>query len=416
MTKSLTTTLAAGAAVLGLAAPALGQTPLPLPSDAKFAVPAGKIEHTVKIEKVSGPKAIASHTKTVQWLTSDRSHTIVTDVATGKVKAETLATPTEIRTYNAESGTTRVERRKRPGGLPVNSFTFEAAVQRVYLEQGYVRVIGEKQVDGRRALITENVAGGRWRSDPADTRTVAVVDAETHTLYERTTTHPDGDFVSEQRFPVNRVIDATPENVRATMAMRADARRVPAGKVQHTVVVRKVEGTKAVASHERTEQWLTRTHSRTVVTDVATGRLRTEIVTSPYETRIYDAETNELRITNHRRQAPPYNAAAFEAAQQRSYLEDGVTRVIGEKLVAGRRALVVESVPGRWRSSEPQSRTVATVDAETFALYERTTGLPGGELSQTEVHELTELLPASARAAKARLAMADHRGAKVKRR
>ena len=82
--------------------------------------------------------------------------------------------------------------------------------------------------------------------------------------------------------------------------------------------------------------------------------------------------------------------------------------------MAGRRALVLESVPGKWRSDEPASRTVAVVDAETFAIYERTTGLPGGEFSQTEVHEVTELLPA-AKAAKAKLAMASHRGAKVRR-
>ena len=220
MNKHLTTTLAAGAAVLGLAAPALGQTNLPLPSDAKFAVPAGKIEQTVKIDQVSGPRAIASHTKTLQWLMADRSHTIVIDVPTGRVKAETVATPTEIRTYNADEKVIRVERRRRAGGLPVNSFTFEAAVQKAYLEQGYTRVIGEQQVDGRRALVTENVAGGRWRSDPADTRTVAVVDAETHTLLERTTTHPRGEFTHTQQFPVNRVIDAAPENVRATMTMK----------------------------------------------------------------------------------------------------------------------------------------------------------------------------------------------------
>lgn len=413
MNKHLTATLAAGAAVLGLAAPALAAE-LPLPTEDRFDVPAGKIEHVVQIDKVSGPKAIASHTKTVQWLTADRSHTIVTDLATGKVKAETVATPTEIRTYSGETRRTRVERRTKPGGLPVNSFTFEAAVQRAYLEQGYVRVIGEKQVEGRRALITENIAGGKWRSDPADTRTVAVVDAETHTLLERTTSHPDGDFVHEQQFPVVRVIDASPENVAATMAMKADPKLVPAGKVEHTVVVRKVEGTRAAASHERTEQWLTRSTSRTVVTDVETGKVRTEIVAGPFQTRIYDAEKNQVRVISHKRQAPPYAAAAYEAAQQRSYLEDGITRVIGEKVVRGRRALVVESVPGKWRSSEPESRTVATVDAETFALYERTTGLPGGAFSQTETHEVTELLPTEA--AKARLAMAKHPGAKIKRR
>jgi hypothetical protein len=400
MNKHLTATFAAGAAALGLAAPAMGAS-LPLPTEPRFDVPAGKIEQTVQIDQVSGPNAIASHTKTLQWLTSDRSHTIVIDVATGRVKAETVATPTEIRTYNADEKVVRIERRRRAGHLPANSFTFEQAVQRAYLEQGYVRVIGEQQVDGRRALVTENVAGGRWRSDPADSRTVAVVDAETFTLYERTTTHPRGDFVHSQQFPVNRVIDATPENVRATMAMkprpkvrvvgRAASATVPAGQVEHTVVVRRVEGTRAVSSHERTERWLTATRSRTVVTDLKTGKVRAEIVTTPTETRI--KEGDRVTVRRHKAAAAPYTTAARDAEIQREQLEQGVTRIAGEKTVAGRRALVLESVPGKWRSSEPSSRTVAVVDAETFAIYERTTGLPGGEFSQTEVHELTELLP-----------------------
>ena len=160
MIKHLPTTLVAAVAALGLAAaaPAMAtETPLPLPSEARFDVAAGKIEHTVKIEKVSGPNAIPSHTKTVQWLTADRSHTIVTDLVTGRVRAETVTTPTQIRTYNAADRSLRIERRKRGGGLAVNSFTFEAAVQRAYLDRGWTRVIGEKHVNGRRALITENV-------------------------------------------------------------------------------------------------------------------------------------------------------------------------------------------------------------------------------------------------------------------
>ena len=402
MNKHLTATIAAGAAVLGLAAPALGAGPsLPLPTDPQFAVPAGKIEHTVQIDRVSGRNAVASHTRTDQWLTATSSHTIVTDAATGRLRAETIATPTEIRTYNTADKVVRVEQRRRGAkGLAVTSFTFEQAVQRAYLEQGYVRVVGEKVVGGRRALVTENVDGGQWRSDVAGSRTVAVVDAETHTLYERTTTHPDGAFTHTQQFPVNEVLDASPANVRAAMAMR-NAGQVPAGKVEHTVVVRTVSGTKAAPSRERTEQWLTSTHSRTVVTDLETGKVRIEVVTTPTETRRYEAG-RKVAVLRHRRQAPPYRATADEAATQRRQLEEGVTRVIGEKVVAGRKALVLESVPGRWRSDVEGSRTVAVVDAETFAVYERTTALPDGQFTQTEVHELTELLPAKAAAAKLR--------------
>ena len=220
MTKRTTlSTLAAGVASLAVAAPAMAADTLPLPSDHRFDVPAGKIEHTVVIQKVSGSKAIPSHTKTVQWLSRDRAHTIVTDMATGKLKAETVATRTEIRTYNAEDRVIRVERRSRPGGLPFNSFTFEQAVQRAYVEQGITRVVGERVVDGRRALVTESVEG-RWRSDEPTSVTTAVVDAADYTLLERTTTMPGGAFTQTQQFPVNRVIDASPENVRATMAMK----------------------------------------------------------------------------------------------------------------------------------------------------------------------------------------------------
>jgi hypothetical protein len=286
----------------------------------------------------------------------------------------------------------------------VNGFAFEAAIQKAYVQHGYVRVIGEKQVNGRRALVTEN-AEGKWRSDNPSSRTVAVVDAETFVLYERTTTVP-GSHTHTQEFPVNEVLEATPANVKAAMAMTrksaaASAASVPSGKVEHTVVVRKVEGSKAAASRERTERWLSRTHSRTVVTNLETGKVRMIVTTTPYETRIDDRETGRVTVRRHGRTAPPYKPAAFEAETQRGYLADGITRQIGEKLVDGRRALVLESVPGKWRSSEPQSRTVVTVDAETFALLERTTGLPNGEFSQTEVHELTELVPANAKAAKA---------------
>jgi hypothetical protein len=223
MTKHLTATIAAGVAALGLAAaPAIGAEPLrnlPNPSDPRFDVAPGKLEHTVVIQKVEGSSAIPSHTKTSQWLTRDRAHVIVTDLRTGRVRAETVATRREVRTYDAESNTIRVERRKHPGGLPFNSFRFEQAVQRAYAEQGITRVVGERVVDGRRALVTRSVEG-RWRSDEPSSVTTAVVDAEDYTLLERATAMPDGAFSQTQQFTVNRVLEASPENVGATMAMK----------------------------------------------------------------------------------------------------------------------------------------------------------------------------------------------------
>jgi hypothetical protein len=99
---------------------------------------------------------------------------------------------------------------------------------------------------------------------------------------------------------------------------------------------------------------------------------------------------------------------------QKAYVEQGYVKVIGEKTVDGRRALITQSVPGKWRSDEPEAVTTAVVDAETFRLYERSTVHPSGAFSQTATHDVVELLPAGAASARARLAMAKHPKAKVR--
>jgi len=106
----------------------------------------------------------------------------------------------------------------------------------------------------------------------------------------------------------------------------------------------------------------------------------------------------------------PFSATAFEAAVQRAYVEQGITRVVGERVVAGRRALVTESVRGALSTDEPDSVTTTVVDAGSFALLERTTEL-AGRFRQVEVHELTETLPAGAPAA--RMAMTRRPGVPV---
>jgi hypothetical protein len=112
--------------------------------------------------------------------------------------------------------------------------------------------------------------------------------------------------------------------------------------------------------------------------------------------------------------SPPDNASAFEAAVQRAYVAEGYVRVIGEKTVDGRRALIVQNAAPKWRSDDADSKTVAVVDAETFALYERTTSHVG-IFRQTERFEVNELLPAGGET-RARMAMARHKGAHVERR
>jgi hypothetical protein len=193
--------------------------------------------------------------------------------------------------------------------------------------------------------------------------------------------------------------------------------RVPAGQIEHTITTVQVSGERAAASHLRNELYLSRTRAHLTVRDVRSNRLVKEITWKPGETRIYDRESDTLRISrsNPDRDTPPYGAAAGEAALQQAYLEEGLTRVVGEKVVAGRRALVVEGVPGKFRGDEPNNRTTAVVDAETFRLYERTSEIGGGLFKQVARHQVVELLDAT-RSARAKLAMRKHAGAKVRRR
>jgi len=184
---------------------------------------------------------------------------------------------------------------------------------------------------------------------------------------------------------------------------------VPVGKVEHTVTVTEVTGTKAVPSHMRQELWLSRHRARSVSTDVETGKVTAEIVVVGRETRMYTADTGRVTIQRTGRPSIPFTSSRFEAAVQRAYVEQGITKATGETTVRGRRALVVESVPGKWRSDEPDSKTVAVVDAETYALYARTTTLPAGAFTQKETYETSTLGGGSPQV---RFVMGRHTGAK----
>ena len=53
---------------------------------------------------------------------------------------------------------------------------------------------------------------------------------------------------------------------------------------------------------------------------------------------------------------PAYTSAAFESALYRAYVEQGIMKVAGEQTVDGRKLLALESVAGKWKSSDPGSR------------------------------------------------------------
>jgi hypothetical protein len=208
---------------------------------------------------------------------------------------------------------------------------------------------------------------------------------------------------------------AAPAAEQPTLPHPADpAFRVPEGKVEHSVTTVKVSGTRALPRHERVEQWLGRTRSRTVITDLTTGRVSREITHKPGESRVYDAQKRTVRVLVDRsRRTPPWNAASFEAAVQRAYVEQGFVTIVGETTVRGRRALITRNAPPKWRSDSPDSSTVAVVDAETFALYERTTSDGDRFTQRSEVLSL-ELVDENA-GVLARMAMKQHKGAKVTR-
>lgn len=211
--------LLAALAVLAPAgtASAVEQPTLPKPSDPAFLVPEGKVEHSITTVKVSGTRAIPSHERHERWLSRTHARVVITDLTTGKVTREITYKPGESRVYNAKRKTLRVLIDKGLTTPPWNAMTFEAAVQKAYIEQGFVKVVGEKTIHGRRALITEN-APPKWRGDNPSSKTIAVVDAETHELYERTT-FDDDLFKQEAHHSRAELVDEN-AGVLAKMAMK----------------------------------------------------------------------------------------------------------------------------------------------------------------------------------------------------
>ena len=120
-----------------------------------------------------------------------------------------------------------------------------------------------------------------------------------------------------------------------------------------------------------------------VVTNAATGKLRVEIVDRPGETRIYDAQKRRVTVSRTSSTTPAYTSSAFESALHRAYVQQGIMRVAGERTVDGRRLLLLESVPGKWKSSDPGSRATALVDAQSYAVTETSSILDDGLFQQT---------------------------------
>jgi hypothetical protein len=189
---------------------------------------------------------------------------------------------------------------------------------------------------------------------------------------------------------------------------------VPEGKVEHSITTVKVSGTRAIPSHERQERWLGRTHGRLIITDLTTGKVTREVTYKPGETRVYNAKKKTVRVLIDRRlKSPPWNATSFEAAVQKAYIDQGFVKVVGETTKNGRRALITENAPPKWVSDNPNSKTTAVVDAETFELYERTT-FDGDLFRQEAEHSRAELVDENS-GLLAKMSMKKRKGVKISR-
>ncbi len=166
---------------------------------------------------------------------------------------------------------------------------------------------------------------------------------------------------------------------------------VAQGKIEHVVSRVVVSGTRAAPSDVTIERWHSADTAHGVRVDRRTGALETEHVHGPGGTFIFDAKANTLRVL--RPQGPAPESLAQEGEDLRRQVAAGAYAVAGETEVAGRPAFVLQSVPGVYRSDEPESSTRIVADKATYIAYERTTGLPGGQFTQTVTVEKAEQLP-----------------------
>jgi hypothetical protein len=155
---------------------------------------------------------------------------------------------------------------------------------------------------------------------------------------------------------------------------------VPADKIEH--VVRDFHTTGSYGRHTRDELYLGSDKAHWISRDAKTGRIVRETTFDRGKSLTYEADTNTITEMDDRMSTPPWQTVAQEAAVWKHAFAEGKTRQTGETTVNGRRALVLESVPGRWVTDEPSGVTTMVVDAETFVPYDIKTVLVKQDFTQ----------------------------------
>ncbi|HEY6760822.1 MAG TPA: hypothetical protein VI318_15095 [Baekduia sp.] len=158
------------------------------------------------------------------------------------------------------------------------------------------------------------------------------------------------------------------------------ALNVPANKIEHVVHEVDIDGVRP--QHTLDELWLGSDKAHLVERDVATGKVVGESAWDRGHGVAWDSSSGELHVIDDHSVTPPYQTLSQEAAVWRHTFETGASAQTGETTINGRRSLLLQSVPGKWKTDEPSGVTTMTVDAETFTLYEIKTVLAKEHFSQ----------------------------------
>jgi hypothetical protein len=155
---------------------------------------------------------------------------------------------------------------------------------------------------------------------------------------------------------------------------------VPANKIEHVVRETTIAGDRP--RHTLDELYLGSDKAHWISRDADSGKVVSETTFDRGHGVMWDAKSNELQTIDDKDPTPPWQTVAQEAAIWKHFLGTGATAQTGETTVNGRRALLLQSVPGKWKTDEPSGVTTMTVDAENFTLYEIKTVLAKYDFSQ----------------------------------
>ncbi len=208
---------------------------------------------------------------------------------------------------------------------------------------------------------------------------------------------------------------AAPSIAQADTPQRFERPNVPPpdGQVEHVVRKHSFSGSYeirgVVPRTERIESWVTADRSRQVHTDWASGKLRAESVDAGGVFKAFNAETNEIVVSD----SPPGGAVdtlAEEGELIRRQVEMGWFAKTGDTTYLGRPAIELASTGAGKGDTDAKLTVIA--DAETYAPYVRTASGTSGGQSFEQRDEVVSFEVVDAAGQESNLRMSAHPGAK----